>query len=102
VAAGANQIAGPGFEVEHADAARDEARIQAITKARARAELYAKAAGMSVSRIVSIDENGENAGSPPPRPMMYARAAAAPQADTAIEPGTTDVTVRLSVRFLLK
>ena len=102
VAQGANQIDGPNLSLENPDAALDEARTDAVTRARARAELYAKAAGMSVSRIISIDENGENAGSPPPRPVMYARVAAAPQADTAIEPGTTDVTVRLSVRFLLK
>jgi uncharacterized protein YggE len=102
VAEGANQISGPNLSLENPDAALDEARTDAVTRARARAELYAKAAGMSVSRIISIDENGENAGSPPPRPVMYARVAAAPQADTAIEPGTTDVTVRLSVRFLLK
>jgi uncharacterized protein YggE len=101
VAEGANQISGPNLSLENPDVALDEARTDAVTRARARAELYAKAAGMSVSRIISIDENGENAGSPPPRPVMYARVAAAPQADTAIEPGTTDVTVRLSVRFLL-
>jgi uncharacterized protein YggE len=102
VAEGANQISGPNLSLENPDAALDEARTDAVTRARARAELYAKAAGMTVSRIISIDENGENAGSPPPRPVMYARVAAAPQADTAIEPGATDVTVTLSVRFLLK
>jgi uncharacterized protein YggE len=100
---GANQISGPNLSLNNPDAALDEARTDAVARARARAELYAHAAGLSVSRIVSIDENGENGGSPPPRPMMFvARAAAAPQADTAIEPGTTDVTVTLSVRFLLK
>jgi uncharacterized protein YggE len=102
VAQGANQIDGPNLSLENPDAALDEARTDAVARARARAELYARAAGLTVSRIVSIDENGENAGSPPPRPVMYARVAAAPQADTAIEPGTTDVTVTLSVRFLLK
>lgn len=102
VAQGANQIDGPNLSLANPDAALDEARADAVARAKARAELYAKAAGLTVSRIVSIDENGENAGAPPPRPMMFARAAAAPQADTAIEPGTTDVTVTLSVRFLLK
>lgn len=101
VAQGANQIDGPNLSLENPDAALDEARTDAVARARARAELYAKAAGLSVSRIVSIDENHENAGSPPPRPVMYARAeAAAPK--TVIEPGQTDVTVTLSVRFLLK
>jgi uncharacterized protein YggE len=98
---GANQIDGPNLSLANPDAALDQARTDAVARARARADLYAKAAGLSVSRILSIDENGENAGSPPPRPIMFAaRAEAAPK--TAIEPGTTDVTVTLSVRFLLK
>jgi uncharacterized protein YggE len=101
VAEGANQIDGPNLSLANPDAALDEARTDAVARARARAELYARAAGLSVSRIVSIDENGENAGAPPPRPMMFARAeVAAPK--TQIEPGETDVTVTLSVRFLLK
>lgn len=101
VAQGANQISGPNLSLAEPDAALDEARTDAVKTARARAELYAKAAGLSVSRILSINENGSNAGAPPPRPMvMYARAdAAAPK--TEIEPGETDVTVTLSVRFLL-
>jgi len=98
---GANQIDGPNLSLANPDAALDQARTDAVARARARADLYAKAAGLSVSRILSIDENGENAGSPPPRPMMFAaRAEAAPK--TVIEPGTADVTVTLSVRFLLK
>lgn len=102
VAQGANQIDGPNLSLADPDAALDEARTDAVARARARAELYAKAAGLSVSRIISIDENGENAGGPPPpRPIMYARAKAA-AAPTQIVPGETDVTVTLSVRFLLK
>lgn len=98
---GANQIDGPNLSLANPDAALDQARSDAVSKARARAELYAKAAGLSVSRILSIDENGENAGSPLPRPIMFtARAEAAPK--TVIEPGQTDITVNLSVRFLLK
>ena len=102
VAQGANQIDGPNLSLADPDAALDEARADAVARARARAELYAKAAGLSVARIVSIDETGENAGGPPPpRPIMYARAeAAAPP--TQIAPGETDVTATLSVRFLLK
>src|SRR3546814_1183813 len=76
------------------DAALDEARADAVKRARARAELYANAAGLHVARIVSISESGSNAGYPPQRPVMYdARAEAA--ADTAIVPGETDDTVNL-------
>lgn len=98
---GANQIDGPNLSLSEPDAALDEARTDAVRKARARAELYAKAAGLSVARIVSISENGEDDGGQPPRPVMFAaRSAAMPK--TQIAAGETDVTVTVAVRFLLK
>lgn len=100
VAQGANQIDGPSLSLDQPDAALDEARVDAVKRARARAELYARAAGLSVVRIVSIGESGGDS----PQPIMTAglmRAKAEP-ADTQIAPGETDVTVTISVRFLLK
>lgn len=102
VAQGANQIDGPSLALDNPDAALDEARADAIKRARARADLYARAAGLSVARILSINEAGENAGGPPPGPVFYARAAKAEAADTAIAAGERDVTATVSVRFLLK
>jgi uncharacterized protein YggE len=98
---GANQIDGPNLSLDNPDAALNEARTDAVERARARAELYARAAGLSVARIVSISESGDNVGMPPPRPIMYA-ARAESAADTAIVPGETDITVTLHERFLLK
>ncbi len=101
VAEGANQIDGPALSLDKPEAALDEARSQAITVAKARADLYARVAGLRVERIVSIDENGEDAGGPPP--VFYrARAMAADSAPTQILPGETDVSVTIAVRFLLK
>lgn len=101
VAQGANQIDGPNLSLDQPDAALDEARVDAVKRARARAELYAKAAGLSVVRILSISEGGEMSGPQPPVVYM-ARAKAQGAADTTIAPGETDVTVSVSVRFLLK
>ncbi|MEH3105517.1 MAG: SIMPL domain-containing protein [Sphingomonas phyllosphaerae] len=102
VRAGANQIDGPNLSLSDPDAALDEARTQAIAKARTRAELYARAAGLSVARMVAINEAGENAGDRPrPMPMM-ARAAVQSDAETVVLPGETDVTASVNVRFLLK
>lgn len=56
VAAGANNVAGPTFRLEDSTGAENEARTKAIADARSRAELYAAAAGMTVKRIVMIDE----------------------------------------------
>jgi len=97
---GANQIDGPSLSLDQPDAALDEARVDAVKRARARAELYAKAAGLSVVRILTISEGGDMAGPQPPMPVY--RMAAAKVADTSIAPGETDVSVTVSVRFLLK
>lgn len=100
VAQGANQINGPVFSVEKADAAIDEARVAAIKTARARADLYAQAAGLRVKRIVSISESQGYAPPPYPMPVMMARAEKA--ADTAIEPGEQKLSVNVSVSFELE
>jgi uncharacterized protein len=57
---GANQINGPNLIVDNPQAALDEARAQAVTKGRARADLYARALGMRVTRLVSVAEQGGN------------------------------------------
>lgn len=99
VAAGANQINGPSFELEDADAALDEARSAAMTKARKRAELYAKAAGLKVKRIVSISEGG---GFTPPVPMVYAKAGMmAEAAATPVVSGELTMATTVSVQFEL-
>jgi len=100
VAQGANQIDGPNLSIDNPDAALDEARADALKRARTRADLYARAAGMRVARIVSINEAGENRGGQP-SPMVFARAQMA-DAKTMVAPGEQDVTVTLAVRFLLQ
>lgn len=96
-AAGANQIDGPSFALDHPEAALDEARTQALASARARADLYARAAGLHVRRIVRIAE-GEAA--PMVRPMMMA--AMRKTAETPIESGEQALSVTLSVTFELE
>jgi uncharacterized protein len=100
VAEGANQIDGPALSLSDPDAALDEARADAVKRARAKAEQYARAAGMRVERIVSIAEAGQDAGGPDRPPVVFARAAMA-EAKTEVAPGEKDVTVTLNVRFVL-
>ena len=100
VATGANQINGPTFDVDDKDGAYDEARRSAITKAQARAEMYAKALGQRVRRIVSISEGG-GFGMPQPMPMMAMAKAERMQADTPIAPGENVLGVNLDVVFEL-
>ncbi len=100
VAQGANQIDGPNLSVDAADAALDEARTDAIRRARARAELYAKAAGMRVERILTIVEGGGQMP-PPPMPMM-ARMSVQSADSTPVVAGEQELGVTVSVRFLLR
>lgn len=99
VSQGANNISGPNLTIDKPEAALDEARTAAVATARARAELYAKAAGLRVDRILSISES--SAMPVPPRPMMMARMEAAADA-TQVVAGESELTVSLSVRFVLK
>ncbi|MBA3897434.1 MAG: SIMPL domain-containing protein [Sphingomonadaceae bacterium] len=99
VAEGANQISGPSLTIDKPEAAQDEARLAAMMTARARAELYAKAAGLSVRRIVAISESGDEIVRPPVPYAMAMRADAAPK--TEIVPGDQAVGVTLSVTFEL-
>lgn len=101
VAQGANNIAGPNLTLADEEGALDEARRDAITKARARATLYAQAAGLKVDRILVISESG-SAPLPQPVPMLMRSKAMMAEADTAIVPGEQKVTASVSVRFLLK
>jgi uncharacterized protein YggE len=98
VASGANQINGPTFEVDQPEPAYDEARRAALDKAQVRAQMYAKALGMRVRRIVSISEGG-SFRPPGPVPMMAMRAKA--ESDTAISPGETTLGANLDVVFEL-
>ena len=101
VSAGANQVNGPSFMIDSPEGALDEARVAAMTKARARADLYAKAAGLRVVRILSISENGGWA--PPPQPpIMFARAemASAPKA-SPVAAGELEMTVTVNVSYEL-
>ncbi|MBD8678299.1 SIMPL domain-containing protein [Sphingomonas sp. CFBP 13720] len=100
VTQGANQIDGPTLSVDAADAAMDEARTDAIRRARARAELYAKAAGLRVDRILTIAEGSDQLPQPP-MPMM-ARMMEKSADSTPVAAGEQELGVTVSVRFLLR
>ena len=99
VEAGANQVNGPSFQMDEPDAATDEARLAAMKKARARAELYAKAAGLRVVRILSISESG---GYNPGPPVVFARMAADSEAaPSPVAAGEIQLNANVTVMFEL-
>lgn len=96
---GANQIDGPNLTIDAIDSAMDEARIDAVKRARTRADLYARALGMRVDRIVMVSEGGD-IGMPGPIPQMMVRAEA--KDATQVVPGEQQVSTSVRIRFLLK
>ncbi len=99
--AGANQINGVSLSFEDADNLRQEARKQAIDKAKQKAQELAAQAGLRLGRIVSISESSPSY----PMPMAYGMGggamdskAIAPQ----VSPGSQDITATITVTFEVK
>ena len=99
VGEGANQINGPNLSIEHSESALDEARTKAVAAARARADLYARALGMRVARVISVSESG-GYSAPPPMPMMV-RAQMA-DAKTSVDPGEQQLQISVAMTFELQ
>lgn len=97
---GANQINGPSLTVDNPEAAQDAARLAAMKTLRTRAELYAKAAGLKVGRIIQLSESIEYIGGPQPM-MMRAAMADAPEAKTSIAAGEQGIGITVNAVFEL-
>lgn len=100
VAEGSNQISGPNLTIDKPESALDEARTKAIANGRARADLYARALGMRVVRLISVSE-GSGYNVPPPMPMVM-MAEARGDASNKIDPGTQQLQVTVSMSFELR
>jgi uncharacterized protein YggE len=96
--AGANDIGGVNFMVTNASKWLDEARPKAIADARRKAEIYAKAAGVTIGAPLNISEEAAS-GPIMPRGFAAAPMAAAP---TPIAAGDETLTVRISVSWEIK
>ena len=99
VTAGGTNINGPNFFVAEPDAMLDAARETAMRRATERATRYARAAGYSSARLVSVSEGG---GFQPQPMMSMARAPAAEDAGNVIQPGQVTNGITLNVQFRLE
>jgi hypothetical protein len=93
VGAGATDIGGVNFSVSNASKLLDDAREQAVADARRKAEIYARAAGVTLGAPLSISEEGA------PGPMPFRKMAvgmAASPAPVALGEETLQVTVSVS------
>ena len=96
VGAGANEIGGINFMVSQASKLLDDAREQAVADARRKAEIYAKAAGVTLGAPLNISEEG-SPGPMPFRKMMGGMAAATPVAQ-----GEETLAVTVNVSWAIK
>jgi uncharacterized protein YggE len=97
VAAGANDIGGIDFIVSGASKLLDQAREQAVEDARRKAEIYAKAAGVTLGAPLSISEGGGS-----PMPMQFRAKAMAAAPSTPVAQGEETLAVTVSVSWAIK
>lgn len=100
LAAGATSLDGVTFRVDDPAKAQQQARTDAMNEAKASADTLAKSAGVSITGVATISE----ASTPVPYPVYYGVAAGAPAADsvkTPVQPGTSDVTITVTVAYLI-
>lgn len=96
---GVNQVGGINFTIDDPEALQDEAREKAFEDAKEKAETLSKVMGVKLRRVVSFNESGS--------PIPYPRYASAEKAfaigDAAvvpdIAPGSTDISVNVSVTY---
>jgi uncharacterized protein YggE len=97
VSSGANEVGGINFMVTKASQLLDDARTQAIADARRKAEIYAKAAGVTLGAPINISEDSGSA----PAPMML-RKMAADVASAPVAQGEEVLRVNVSVSWEIK
>ena len=86
------------FRVADQTAAEKQAREAAMAEAKAKATTLANAAGVSITGVQSISENV----SPVPYPIYYGYAErAAADVQTPVMPGTSEVSVTVSVVYVI-
>ena len=96
VGAGANEIGGINFVVSQASKLLDEARERAVADGRRKAEIYAKAAGVTLGAPLSISEEGNSA------PAPYRRMAAGMAVSAPVAQGEETLQVTVSVSWAIK
>ncbi len=96
VGAGANEIGGIHFVVSQTSKLLDEAREQAIADARRKAQIYAKAAGVTLGEPIAISEEGA------PTPMFRSKAAGGMVASAPVAQGEETLSVTVSVSWAIK
>lgn len=107
--AGANVLSGPALQIDDPEKANRGAYIAAYRAAQTRAEAYAEAAGMEISRVLAIRDGGQGGGMAATSMDAAATMEMAPRMVNvsrppapAIMPGTQRTRVNVQVDFALR
>ncbi|MBI3045947.1 MAG: SIMPL domain-containing protein [Candidatus Harrisonbacteria bacterium] len=102
VESGANTVSQLSFTVDDQTEIQNQARAEAIQKAKAKAKTIAKAGGFRLGKLLSIEEGGG------PIPVFYkslgaeAFSGAVPAVAPSIEPGSQEVRVTITLRYEIR
>jgi uncharacterized protein len=113
VAAGATSTRGPNFFVGDREAAYNAALVEALTRAKAKAEMLAAAAGATLGPAITITESGNVIPVPAPEqmapakdcasaPVRSAKASACAAPAPPVEPGSSTVKATVAATFALQ
>jgi uncharacterized protein len=96
VGAGANEIGGINFVVSQASKVLDDAREKAIADAHRKAEIYARAAGVTLGEPLGISEEGRSV------PVLRGKMAAPMAAAAPVAQGEETLSVTVNVSWAIK
>lgn len=95
-ASGVNQIGGVSFDVEKKEDALNQARAEAVKKAKEKAARLAGLAGLRLGKIVNLQES--SAGERPPYIALEARGIGG-GGETQIQPGQTEIKLTVTLEY---
>lgn len=98
---GVNIVSQLNFTIDDPDQPQNEARAEAIVKAKEKAKSIAKTAGFNLGRLLSISESGRT-----PPPVFFRESALGMGGDSVsaptIEPGSQEVVVNVTLSYEIK
>ncbi|NQY61232.1 SIMPL domain-containing protein [Cognatishimia sp.] len=92
---GANTFNGLSFGLQDSTDAKNEARRRAVADARAKAELYAEAAGVSLGKIIELTDGVTSS----PQPVFMGRSAMVMSDAVPIAEGEVSTSARVTITF---
>lgn len=95
IRAGANDVQGVTFTVENDQAIRQEAIVQAIRNAQAKAKVIADTLGIRLGQVTYVSESFGGI----PRPLQFGVARA--DVETPIVPGQVDITATVTIAYAI-